>query len=451
MMGTAAVGSSDGRPQRHEKASAWLADWRRPDGVDPLDILERVAEGRDRKLVKLRNREMAASAFSFLRGAAAVMSADLGPSLSQSSGIQPGICGDAHLANFGTYYSPERTLVFDVNDFDEARLGPWEWDLVRLATSVVVAAREYLSASKDVLAGLAGQTVVAYAEAIAHAAEIAPIDRCYSLTRIADRPDQGAADAAVRVRKDMRPLFANVAFRTQRETLARFIVDGGRGEAFVSTEATPVSDDVDEQVKAAFATYLTTVGTGRGRLLDGYSPSCIALRPVGEGSLGLKDYLLKLSGRRPGDGLLLQIKEATPSALDPELGSPGAVHEGQRVVTMEQRLQAVSDPLLGWTSIEDTPYYVRQFRDGKGAPDLMKMPLAAFAKYASLCGQTLAAAHARSASPLPEDVAPIAGYIGTGGERRAFIQGVATFACRYAKVTRSDMSALAKAIRVPAL
>jgi uncharacterized protein (DUF2252 family) len=181
------------------------------------------------------------------------------------------------------------------------------------------------------------------------------------------------------------------------------------------------------------------------RLLDGYSPICAAIRPVGEGSLGLHDYLINVTGHSPEDRLILQVKEATPSALDAALGPRAAVHEGERVVGMQRTLQAVSDPLLGWTSIDGQAYYVRQFRDGKGAPNLEKMQHAQFASYAALCGETLAAAHARSANPVSGSLGAIAGYIGTGRDQREFTQAVTRFAQRYAKVTREDMKVLGAA------
>lgn len=434
-----------GRELRRDKPPTWLADWHRTDAVDPVAILGQVAQGRDPHLVKLRDREMAASAFSFLRGAAAVMGADLAGSLAHTSGIDLDICGDAHLANFGGYFSPERALVFDVNDFDEARPGPWEWDVCRLAASVVVAGREYLSSSKDELGVLAQHSVGAYVKTIGHLAGLPLIERCYAMTRVAPAPDRGGANPPVRVRKAWQPLFGNVQVQTQRETIKKLIDDGGRGAAFVHDGGTAVSEDVAARVTAAYGTYLSTLEHGVERLLDGYSPTCVAKRPVGEGSLGLRDYLLKLTGQGSDDGLILQVKEATPSALDGALGPRAAVHEGERVVEMQRMLQAVSDPLLGWTSIDGQAYYVRQFRDGKCAPDLTALKSAELAKYAELCGTTLAMAHARSASPLSGGVDAIVGYIGADGEQREFTEGVATFARRYAKVTREDMKALSRA------
>jgi uncharacterized protein (DUF2252 family) len=435
-----------GRDLRREKPVTWLADWKRPDGVDAVAIVQRVAQGRDPHLVKLRNEEMSASAFSFLRGAAAVMSADLAPALSETSGIRLDICGDGHVANFGTYYSPERSLVFDVNDFDEARLGPWEWDLCRLAASVVVAGREFLRASGEDLSDIAGRVVRAYAKRIRRLSDTPLIERCYTLTRVG-AAGGGDRTSPVRVRKALQPLFGDVRIETQQDTVKRFIADGGRGASFVKAEAKPVPENVAARLIAAYGTYLTTVSPGLQRLLDGYTPACAALRPVGEGSLGLHDYLVKVTGHRPDDGLILQIKEAAPSALDAALGPRAAVHEGERVVRMQRTLQAVSDPLLGWTSLDGQAYYVRQFRDGKGAPALNKLERAEFVKYAELCAMTLAAAHARSASTVSGGLGAIAGYIGTGRQAREFASAVATFARRYAKVTREDMKSLAEASR----
>lgn len=434
-----------GREVRRDKPPTWLADWHRTDGVDAVAILRQVAEGREPHLVKLRNREMADSEFAFLRGSAAVMSADLAGSLEHTSGIALDICGDAHLANFGGYFSPERTLVFDVNDFDEARQGPWEWDVCRLATSVVVAGREYLSLSKEELSDLAERSVTAYAKTIGDLAQLPLIERCYAITRLAPATDRSGAKPAVRIGKAWQPLFGDVEIQTQRETIEKLIADRGRGAAFVGNGSTAVSHDLEARVAAAYGTYLSTLEHGVQRLLDGYSPTCVTMRPVGEGSLGLRDYLVKLTGQGSDDGLILQVKEATPSALDGALGPRAAVHEGERVVTMQRMLQAVSDPLLGWTSIDGQAYYVRQFRDGKCVPELNNMKSALLANYAELCGTTLAMAHARSASPLSGGVDAIAGYIGDDREQREFVGDVATFARRYAKVTREDTKALSHA------
>ncbi len=434
-----------GRESRRDKPPTWLADWHRTDAVDPVAILRQVAQGRDPHLVKLRNREMGKSSFSFLRGAAAVMSADLAGSLEHTSGIDLDICGDAHLANFGAYFSPERALVFDVNDFDEARQGPWEWDVCRLAASVVVSGREFLSSSKEERGDLAQHAVSAYVETIGQLAALPLIERCYAMTRVAPAPpDRAGANPPVRIRKAWQPLFGDVQIQTQRETIKKLIGDGGRGAAFVHDAGSAVSEDAAARVTAAYGTYLSTLEHGVRRLLDGYSPTCVAMRPVGEGSLGLRDYLVKLTGQRSDDGLILQVKQATHSALDGALGPRAAVHEGERVIQMQRMLQAVSDPLLGWTSIEGQAYYVRQFRDGKCAPALNEMKPAELARYAELCGTTLAMAHARSASPLSGGVDAIAGYIGADGEQREFTEGVATFARRYAKVTREDMKALSR-------
>src|SRR5437588_9009628 len=223
----------EGRGLRREKPPTWLGEWRRTDDVDPHEILGRVAQGRDPHLVKLRNREMAASAFSFLRGAAPVMSADLTGSLSESSGIELDVCGDAHLANFGVYYSPERTLVFDVNDFDEARSGPWEWDVCRLATSVVVAGREFLSASSRDLSNVAQGAVGAYADTLGRLANLPLIERCYTATRISAANGRNGGDSTTRIRRNWAPLFGAVRIQTQRDTVERFIADHGKGASFV--------------------------------------------------------------------------------------------------------------------------------------------------------------------------------------------------------------------------
>ena len=338
----------------------WLATWAPPRDRDPLAVLERAAEGRDPKLVERRNREMTAKGdvATFFRGAAGVMAADLGPGRPRTTGLEVLLCGDAHLGNFGMYGSPERARLFDLNDFDEARPGPWEWDVCRLAASAVVTARDRRH-TRGQQAAAARDAVTAYAKTLAALAGGPLVDRWYTMTRC-DAPhcrdlaiaESGDASAAT-LRRTRRLLRADPG-RTQAATVAeltaagRFHDDGG--------DQAPIDGEAAADVLGAYADYRETVPAGLQRLLGGYVPTAVAIRPVGEGSLGLRNYLLLLAGGRRDDALILQVKEATPSQLDFGLGPLPTPHEGRRVVERQRTLQGASDPLLGWAAIGEQAY-----------------------------------------------------------------------------------------------
>jgi uncharacterized protein (DUF2252 family) len=426
---------------------AWLARWEPPTGREPLRVLEAAAVGRDRQLVERRNEDMTAEGdvFTFLRGAAGVMASDLGAGRSHTTGLIVDLCGDAHLGNFGMYGSPERARVFDINDFDEARPGPWEWDVCRLAASAVVTARDRKAGRRRQI-DAARAAVTAYAETVATVADGPLIDRWYTMTRcdtphcrdLAIEDDGDASDPVLARAADL--LKADPK-RTQAETVAKLTVDGEFHDDDGDQE--PIDGKRAGEVRAAYRAYVETVPAGLRRLLLGYEPTAVAKRPVGEGSLGLRNYLLLLRGNGEDDALILQVKEATPSQLEFGLGRLRAPHEGRRVVELQRSLQAASDPLLGWATIGGQQYYVRQYRDMKSAPDLSKLERDDLPTYARLCGTTLARAHARSA-----DGATIAA-IGSclAAARKDFRDAVVAFACTYADVSRDDQALLRDARR----
>jgi uncharacterized protein (DUF2252 family) len=443
-----------GSELRASKPPDWLSDWKRPAGRDARGTLDRAAEGRDRDLVERRNKEMGSDAPTFLRGAAGVMARDLAETLADTTGIQLEICGDAHLGNFGMYGSPERKRVFDLTDFDEARPGPWEWDVCRLATSVVVTARDRgVDTQSEKLA--AAETVGAYCDTINKLASGSLLGRWYALARCGSvkrrdlaAADEGSASADVVARAQR--LLDGAADRTQANAVdeltagGEFTDDGG--------DQTPLRghDPRAQSVQLAYGAYVLTLPEALRRLLQGYQPTAVAERPVGEGSLGLRNYLLLLQGPEATDALVVQVKEATPSQLSFGLEPYPTVHEGERVVRMQRTLQAVSDPLLGWTSIDGQAFYVRQFHDRKGAPKLEMDKKQGTADYASdlaafgrLCGVTLARAHARAADDADGQLLQISAYL--GAERRdhkAFQDAVLRFARSYAQVTEDDCKTL---------
>jgi uncharacterized protein (DUF2252 family) len=451
---TSAIDARDiGRALRRERAPDWMCDWEPDAERDPKALLDLAAAGRDVALVKRRNDAMGESAPNLLRGAAGVMASDLAAALGRTTGIRLEICGDAHVGNFGMYASPERRRVFDLTDFDEARPGPWEWDLCRLATSVVVTARDRKVEPDDQQAA-AQAAVAAYTTAVERLSRCTLVDRWYALTHtkalepadlgVADNDDHGE-EAIGRVRA-----LLDGADDDDQATTVQKLVTNGRFNADPKAgedRQTPLDGD-DAQatsVEQAFLTYRGTLSDALGRLLEGYTPQAVALRPVGEGSLGLRNYLLLVCGRDPDDALVLQVKEATPSLLTPVLDAYPSEQEGQRVVVMQRALQAVSDPLLGWTDIDGQAFYVRQFRDRKGTPELVPRKHQAtgdyvhdLAAFARLCGVTLARAHARAADPTQGQLTQISAYIGDGDERKAFRKAVVAFAQTYADVTEND-------------
>ena len=265
------------------------------------------------------------------------------------------------------------------------------------------------------------------------------MDRYYRLERVAEGVSKNGKPKFSEVRSKFARLFTDLHVHTQEETVKDLVENGGDKPTFSSEgEVTPIPSNDSDPMTAAYGPYLNTVSAGFRRLLDGYAPACVAKRPVGEGSLGLRDYLLLIMGQDPNDRLVLQIKEATPSALDSALGAQPAIHEGERVAQMQKTMQGVSDPLLGCTSIDGQAYYVRQFRDGKASPDPSKLQRDELTEYAKLCGESLARAHARSAEPR---------ILATMGEciesnRPEFVEALAEFAKHYAKVTEEDQGKL---------
>jgi uncharacterized protein (DUF2252 family) len=430
---------------RATKPPDWLERWRPPKRRKPLAVLERAAEGRDPEEVEKRNEDMAEDAPTFFRGAAGVMAMDLGPSLADVTGLTVDVCGDAHLGNFGQYGSPERHRLFDLNDFDEARPGPWEWDICRLAASAVVTARHVKLSDKQQSA-LVEAAIGAYAETLAVLADGPLIDRWYAMTRCTalGRPDLAisARDTDEKgLRQLARSLVKEDKERTQRATVDELTEDG----AFkVMKKQEPIDGKRAKRVRQAYIAYRRTVPRGLRRLLDGYEPVAVTKRRVGEGSLGLRNYLLLVHGRDSDDGLILQVKEATPSQLDFALDRYRVRHEGRRVARMQWTLQGATDPLLGWTSMGDEQYYVRQFRDWKSAPELAELDAPALTVFARLCGTALARAHARSPDAEGETLARISGYIGRPDDGyTGFRDAVTAFARTYADVTAQDREALA--------
>lgn len=426
-----------GRSLRDTTPRVSLGEWQPPPGrADPVELLRQAHIGRLDWLIPVRVARMASSPYAFLRGAANIMSEDFAGL--PYTGITPIICGDAHLGNFGFYASPERDLVFDLNDFDEAHPGPWEWDLRRLVVSVMVAGRENRFSEKA-CAEAVSTCVTAYREQLEHLAGQPLLARSYERLDV-----EGMRSAAGN--RELRDEIGRAARRARRRTsdraLPRFTEQRDGTVRIVEeppliTRPSPVEA---EELAEALDEYLRTLPPHWARILGGYTLVDVAHKVVGVGSVGLRAYVALLEGSSPDDALFLQLKQARRSVVARFQHGDLARHDhqGQRVVEYQHSLQTVSDPLLGWTSVGDTQYYVRQFRDMKGAITVEDIDAGALADYAGICGFLLAKSHARTSG-----ASMIAGYVGSGDK---LDEAMCRFAKAYADQVERDHRRLLAAI-----
>jgi uncharacterized protein (DUF2252 family) len=426
-----------GRERRIQVPRKAMAGWQAPDGRrDPAELIGETNAGRLEWLIPVRIGRMLASPYAFLRGAAAIMAADF--ATLPSTGITPVICGDAHLGNFGFYASPERELVFDLNDFDEAHPGPWEWDLRRLVTSVWVAGRQN-GHSEDDCAVAVGRCAEAYRDQVWHLSSEPLLARSFERLDIGRLRDTATQDS---LRAEITRAATRARRRTSDRALPRFTEETGGVRAIV--EEPPLITRLDsadfDHLAEALDGYLSTLPSQWARILAGYRVVDIAHKVVGVGSVGLRAYVALCEGSSPDDVVFLQLKQARRSVVAPSVhgGMPWHAHQGQRVVEYQQALQTVSDPLLGWTTVGEYQFYVRQFRDMKGAITVDGIDAAALADYAGICGYLLAKGHARTSG-----ASMIAGYVGHGGN---LDRALTDFARRYADQSEADYEALAKAV-----
>ena len=422
---------------------------------DPVALLERQAESRVPELVPIRHGRLATSAFAYYRGAALPMAADLAHT--PTSGIRVQACGDAHLLNFGVYKTPERSLVFDINDFDETLPGPWEWDVKRLAASLVVAGRERGFGQKQrASAVLSG--VGRYRRAMAEFAAMPTLDVWYARLAADDLAKRlttiGTARTNARIVRRGQEQLAKAATRTNMQAVSALTrVVGGR-LAFVSqpplveplesllAEHDRERERLEELLGGLLTGYLTSVSAERRWLLKQYAIVDMARKVVGVGSVGTRCWIILLTGRDDEDALILQAKEAQPSVLEPYLEPSALANNGERVVTGQRLMQAASDICLGWDRVtgidgQVRDFYVRQLRDGKGSVDITKMVPEGLTAYAEICGWTLARAHARSGDRIA-----IASYLGSSD---VFDQALVRFAEAYADRNERDHAALVEA------
>ncbi|MEV0978676.1 DUF2252 domain-containing protein [Streptomyces sp. NPDC049915] len=408
----------------------------RPDAVSAVEESNR---GRLPELTPIRVGRMAATPFAFLRGSAGLMAYDL--ARTPLTRITAQICGDAHAANFGLYGDARGGLVIDLNDFDETVPGPWEWDLKRLAASLVLAGRA-AGADEDACRQAAFDAVGAYRRTMRLLAKLPVLD---AWNAIADEELVSHTDA-----HDLLGTLERVSEKARANTSGRFAAkstepaeDGGRRFVPAPPVLRRIPDAEAAAVAASLESYLSTLSEDRLPLLARHAVHDVAFRVVGTGSVGTRSYVVLLLDHR-GEPLVLQVKEARPSALVPHLAAvgfevPDVDHEGRRVVLGQKRMQVVSDILLGWTTVDGRPFQVRQFRNRKGSVDPAALAAGQVDDYGRMTGALLARAHSHSADPRL-----IAGYCGKNEE---LDEAIATFALAYADRTEADHADLVAAVR----
>jgi hypothetical protein len=425
-----------------------------PDRTDPVSLLEKQAETRVPELVPIRHGRMLLSPFTFYRGAAAVMAADLAHT--PVSGLMVQLCGDAHLSNFGVFGSPERQLMFDINDFDETYPGPWEWDVKRLGASLVVAGRENGFSTKErreVVRAMARR----YQSAMARFAAMGDLDVWYARADLGSTREILSKPLSKAQTKKVGKTGAKARSRDSVSAYAKMVrEDDGRHRIIgVPPLIVPVSDllpDTDRQELESIVTgllsgYRRTLASDRRLLLDRFWFVDMARKVVGVGSVGTRCWIVLLHGRDTQDPLFLQVKEAQRSVIADYVRAkdlPVYRNEGERVVSGQRLMQAASDIFLGWQSAEGIDglrrdFYVRQLRDWKGSAVPETMAPADMIAYTEICAWSLARAHARSGDRIA-----IAAYL---GEDDKFARAMGEFAERYADQNDRDHAALAAAGR----
>ena len=397
-----------------------------------LALLERAGRGRVPALLKLKYQLMAHSPFGYFRGAVPVMAADL--SMLPNTGIITQICGDAHVRNLGAFAAPDGRLVFDINDFDETIRGPFEWDLKRMATSLVLAGRE--SGHKD---------------AVAQAAAERCIERYAAQMRaFAGMPQLEVARYQVHRIGNIVPIH-DALLKAERATPCHILeqltepasTKAGAPRRFreIKPMLTRVTGRQAQRVLGSLGPYRAMLEPQRQHLLSLYRPVDVAFKVVGTGSVGTRDYCIYFEGNGPDDPLFLQIKEEPPSGYTAYLpDARPAHHNGQRVVEGQRAMQVQSDPFLGWTRMDGRDFLVRQLNDHKGSIAIEDLAGTGLTAFAEVCGELLARGHARSGDPLM-----IAGYVGSGNR---FAEALARFGVLYADQTEKDWQVLRKSGKV---
>jgi uncharacterized protein (DUF2252 family) len=427
-----------GRAARQSTPRSSPAVWKPAhDRPDLSVLLQEQAKTREPDLAPIRYARMMPSPFTFMRGSAIIMANDLGGT--PNTGIQAQLCGDCHLSNFGLYASPERTLLFDLNDFDETLPGPWEWDLKRLATSMVVAGRDNGFGDSGCRRA-AREAATSYRQRMAEYSEMGELETWYS--RVSGDDVFGLISDS-RTRKKAKKGLTKARGRDSLQALSKLtrVVDGRR----IFEDDPPLlvrvmENEIREQIDEILEMYRSTLQDDRLRLLDRYRFVDVARKVVGVGSVGTRDYVVLLEGRDEDDPLILQVKEAEPSVLEVHLPQSAYKHQGQRVVEGQRLMQAASDIFLGWLrGPAGRDFYWRQLRDMKGSVKVERTSPDELAIYASICGWALARAHARSG-----DRVQISAYL---GKSERFDGAMVDFAVSYADQIERDHAALCAAVK----
>ena len=417
------------------------------DRPDPVGLLESQATSRIAELVPIRYGRMLASPFAFYRGAALIMASDL--ATSPHTSLEAQLCGDAHLSNFGLFASPERSLVFDINDFDETLPGPWEWDVKRLVASMAVAGRGngFDAAGRERVVRAAVQ---GYRRQLNALAAMRELDVWYAHTSVDERLE---ASVNPTFRRQIRRTAAKARTRDNLQANAKLtrVVGGRRRLASDPPLLVPIGELVgeaetrayDEQMGNLVDGYMRSLDVGRRTLITRFTYAGMARKVVGVGSVGTRAWIVLLLGRDDADPLLMQVKEAERSVLEGYLQPSAYSNSAERVVAGQRLMQATSDILLGWLrSVGPDPfagdYYVRQLHDWKGSADVESMSPTVLAGYGQSCGEVLARAHSRSGDRIA-----IAAYLGNGD---AVDRTLVRFAESYADQNERDYAALREAV-----
>ena len=441
-----------GKAARAEVPRSRHAEYESPvDRPDPIDLLEAQAKTRVPELVPIRYGRMLVSPFTFYRGAAKIMASDLAGT--PRSGLSVQCCGDAHLSNFGVFASPDRRLVFDINDFDETLPGPWEWDVKRLAVSMLVAARDNDYAVKD-QDRVVLETVTTYRTALRDFAAMPNLAVWYARMEIEGLLEQYRAQFKARMVKRTEKALAKARTRDSMSAFAKLTqrVDGTAEIVDQSPLIVPLrvlaagheQEELLEWLRGLLRVYRQSLDHDRRVLLEQFHLTDFARKVVGVGSVGTRAWIGLLFGRDSSDPLFLQMKEAEASVLEAYAGKSQYRNHGQRVVTGQRLMQATSDIFLGWVHVKAgidgvaRDFYGRQLRDWKGSAEVEQMVPEGLATYGRLCGWTLARAHARSGDRIA-----IAAYLGAGN---TFDRAILDFSRSYADQNDRDYRALVDAV-----
>ena len=416
---------------RRQDHSNWQPQHRRH---NPIALIEESMRGRVPSLITIKYERMAASPFGFFRGAVPVMASDL--SLMPHTGIVNQICGDAHVCNLGAYAAPDGRLVFDINDFDETIRGPFEWDLKRLAASLVLAGRENgakRAQCEEAVYGL----IARYRKCVDMFARMPVLEMArYQVHRL-----QRITPVSTALLKAERSTPMHTLEQLTVPEMSRGAETGRRIFKENKPLLTRISSGQARAVLASLHEYKKDLLPERQHFFAQYRPIDVGFKVVGTGSVGLRDYLVYFEGNGRGDPLFLQVKEEPASGYAKYLEYHGPHHQGQRVADGQRAMQFLSDPFLGWTTIANRQYLVRQLNDHKANIEIADLKGLGLLEYAEMCGELLARGHSRSG-----DACILTGYIGTG---RRFAEAMVKFAESYADQTERDWETLLKSRHAP--